>query len=657
MTDINRRTAIQITAASASALLIPHDFLAAQEAVHPFGNEFPKLESLTTGEWWTRGATAPQPKEKAKAKGGGQSPAPPMDVPRHEVVAFAIYTVHYHVLKMSAQLYPLKPGEVREARLELQRQGTWSEVAKAEVLYPGWDAHFRLENWDSTQNVAYRVRHGEQALFEGVIRRDPTEKDTIVVANMSCNSSRTTGLRPEIIDNLKLQDPDLLFFAGDQTYHHTEHTAGWIEFGLQFREIMRDRPTICIPDDHDVGHPNLWGENGKRSTLSGNADGGYFYPVEYVNLVQRQQTWHLPDPVDPVPVERGITVYFTRFTLGGVDFAILEDRKFKSGPAGKIPKMGPRPDHINDTSYDPKTVDVPGLQLLGERQEQFLRSWSQDWTSAEMKAVLSQTAFCGAVHMHGGRNDRLLADLDCNGWPQTPRNRALEEIRRAWAVHLCGDQHLAVVVKHGISEFGDGPYGFTSPALVNTIYGRWWHPLGEKPGPNPVAVSPLPWTGDFLDGLGNRISMLTYANPPNIANEQSRADGYGIVRFHKRKRTITLECWPRFCDAKQGDSAQFSGWPMTIAMDTNDGRKTTGWLPELVFENESNLVVQVVEEMSGDVLYTVRVLGSSFQPRVYAAGKYSVKIGRNKPDVLKISGLEPQSKENAGKRVVRLAQS
>ena len=90
-----------------------------------------------------------------------------------------------------------------------------------------------------------------------------------------------------------------------------------------------------------------------------------------------------------------------------------------------------------------------------------------------MKGVLSQTAFCGAVHMHGGSNNRLLADLDCNGWPQTPRKKAVELIRRAWAVHLCGDQHLAVVVKHGINDHGDGPYGFTSPALVNTIYGRW----------------------------------------------------------------------------------------------------------------------------------------------------------------------------------------
>ncbi|HSI63612.1 MAG TPA: metallophosphoesterase family protein [Candidatus Saccharimonadia bacterium] len=557
--SLTRRDALKLTAAGlGGAALGGAGISSAAESAQPFGAEFPMLDSLATGEWWAkRAAAGPRnPNQNAQARA---SQPPSMDVPRKDVVAFAIYTHQSGVLKMTAQLYPLKPEEPREARLEVQREGKWQEIAKAPVLYPGWSAHFRVEKWDDHKDVPYRVRHGKDAMYEGLIRRDPTGKDEILVANMSCNSSRTTGLRPEVIENLKLQDPDLLFFAGDQTYRHTEHTAGWIEFGLQFRDIMKDRPTICIPDDHDVGHPNLWGENGKLSTLKGNADGGYMYPVEYVNQVQRQQSWNLPDPVDPTPVERGITVYYTKLTVGGVDFAILEDRKFKSGPAGKIPQMGPRPDHINDPAYDPKTIDLPGLQLLGERQEKFLRAWTQDWTGCEMKAVLSQTAFCGAVHMHGKAEERLLADLDCNGWPQTPRNRALEEMRRAWAVHLCGDQHLAVTVKHGIEESGDGPYAFTSPALVNTIYGRWWHPLDEMPGPNPVPGSPLPWTGDFKDGLGNLISMMAYANPPDIADEKQRADGYGIVRFQKKARKIIFECWPRFSDAKLGDKAQFPG--------------------------------------------------------------------------------------------------
>jgi hypothetical protein len=605
--------------------------------IHPFGSEYPNLDSFAVGDWWDK-----KPK--------GTNAPPTMDVPRNDVIAFALYTHDSGSLKLTAQLYPLKPEEPQIVRLEFQKAGVWKEAATETIAYPGWSAHFRITGWDNTRDTPYRIRHGQDAAFEGLIRKDPIDKKEIVVANMSCNSSRTTGARPEIIDNLKRQDPDLLFFSGDQTYRHTEHTAGWIEFGLQFRELLKDRPTIAIPDDHDVGHPNLWGENGKQSTLNGNADGGYFYPVPYVNMVQRQQSWHLPDPVDPAPVDREISVYFTRLRVGGIDFAILEDRKFKTGPAGRIPSMGPRPDHINDKSYDPKSIDLPGLELLGKRQLKFLSEWSQDWRGAEMKAVLSQTAFCGAVHMHGARNDRLLADLDCNGWPQSGRDEALKEIRKAWAIHLCGDQHLAVVVKHGIKSFGDGPYAFTSPALVNTIYGRWWHPEDEKPGPNPVPNSPLPWTGDFLDGLGNRISMLAYANPPDIKNERERADGYGLVRFKKDSQQITLECWPRFSNVAHGDAAQFPGWPITVEASANDGRGIVGWLPELVFNEGLRPVIQVIHDETGEVLYTVRANSHRFQPRVYASGKYSIKYGANGINDGTLVDLEPKAKSEAGSK-------
>ena len=647
---MNRRTAIKATAvAGAGTLVISRDFLAAQEKTKPFGDEFGNLELLTTGEWWKRPGNNGTPLKK-----GRKSVPPNLNVPRDEVVAFAMYTHQDGVLKLSTQLFPLKPGEKREARLEFKRGGKWVEEAKAEVHYPGWDAHFRIEKWDNTKNVPYRVLHGDKAKFEGLVRRDPSDKEEIVVANLSCNSSRTPGPRKEIVDNLRRHDPDLLYFGGDQHYRHTEHTTGWIEFGLQYRDIIRDRPAVSIPDDHDVGHGNVWGESGKRSRIRGDADGGYRYPVKYVNQVQRQQTSSLPDPVDPDPVNRDIGVYFTRLNVGGVDFAVLEDRKFKSGPAGKIPKMGPRPDHINDPKYDPKKIDLPGLELLGPRQEKFLEDWSADWTGSEMKGVLSQTAFCGAVHMHGGPKSRLLADLDCNGWPQTPSRRALKLIRRAWAVHLCGDQHLAVVVKHGINDYGDGPYGFTGPALVNTIYGRWWHPLDEKPGPNPVPNSPLPWTGDFKDGLGNKISMLAYANPEDRSDEKKRGDGYGIVRFNKKTRKVTMECWPRFCDVTDGDKVQYPGWPITIDQDANDGRKIAGWLPELRFDKGVNPVVQVIEEVTGEVLYTARARGNRFQPRVYSKGKYTVKVGLQKPDSSTLKGVESVAKKSdAGSRMVK----
>jgi hypothetical protein len=190
--------------------------------------------------------------------------------------------------------------------------------------------------------------------------------------------------------------------------------------------------------------------------------------------------------------------------------------------------------------------------------------------------------------------------------------------------------------------------------LVNTTYGRWWHPLDEKPGPNPVPNSPLPWTGDFKDGFGNKLSMMAYANPPDIKDERQRADGYGIARFDKKTRRVTFECWPRFSDAKATNKTQFPGWPITVAMENNDGRKVTGWLPELVFENGINPVVQVIEDATGEILYTVRAQGGRFHPRVYSTGKHTIKLGHDKPDAQTLAALEPGPKTESGQRAVKL---
>jgi len=617
--------------------LLPSLFLEAEpESKELFGKKFSHLDHLSTGQWWKRA----RPPEVPSKKGKPPKRIIELKVPRDEVVAFALYTQDLGTLKLTGQLYPLMPDETRTVRLEIKQGTTWKEISRVQITYPGWSAHFRIKNWDSSKDIPYRVRHGKRASFNGTIRKDPTDQETIVVGNLSCNSSRTKGPRPQIIENLKLLDPDVLFFAGDQTYHHTEHTAGWLEFGLQFRELMKDRPTITIPDDHDVGQANLWGESGILATSPEGNSGGYFYPIPYVNMVQRQQTWHLPDPVDPKKLKRELEVYFTRLRVGGIDFAILEDRKFKSGPSGKIPPMGPRPDHINDPSYDRNAVNLDDLVLLGDRQLKFLSTWSQDWEGAEMKAALSATAFCGAVHIHGHPNNRLLADLDSNAWPQKGRNKALRELRKAWAPHLCGDQHLAVLVQHGVESYRDGPFAFTSPAIVNTIYGRWWKPEDEKPGLRPISNSPLPWTGDFEDGLGNKITMHAYANPENRQNELKRADGFGVARFNKRNRTITFECWPRFAKVTDGDKAQFAGWPVTVKMADNDGREIIGWLPKLVF-SEKNQVVQIENLKTKEILYTVRINGTTFQPKVYSMDPHEVRLGKNGPETQLLTNCNP----------------
>ena len=512
----------------------------------PVTAPFTKLDTLATNDWWNKG-----PNEIINLK-----------VQRDSVVAFGLYTVHQQVLKLTAQLYPLYPDESRKVQLSIWEDEDWKVIQTRQVNDIGWSATFRVDHWDTSRDRPYRISHGPRAYFEGLIRKDPVNKKEIIMAALSCNSNKDRGLRKNYVRNINFQDPDIIFFAGDQSYDHTEHTAAWLKFGVQFRETFRNRPCITIPDDHDIGQGNLWGENGKISQLKGGSDGGYTYHPEYVKMVERCQTSHLPDPFDPTPIEQGIGVYYTQLILGDIDFAILEDRKFKSGPAGKIPQQGPRPDHIRNPDYDPGSIDLPGLELLGERQLHFLEHWGQGNPDV-MKVVLSQTGFCGGAHIHGTMDNRLHADLDSNGWPQTGRKEALKLIKKANAVHIAGDQHLATVIRHGIEEYGDGPWAFVVPAIVNDYYSRWWWPEDEEPGIDPNKATTLPWTGNYLDGFGNKISMMAYVNPES----PSSGGGYGLIRFQKEKQTVTFECWPRNADVTQESARQFEGWPITVPLD------------------------------------------------------------------------------------------
>lgn len=534
--------------------LLAHPLFADEHGEPLVRSPFQKGEdTLATNDWWNR-----KPSNIIDLK-----------VPRDKTIAFGIYTTHQGVLKLTAQLYPLYPKETRTVRLEVQHHTEWIEIAQQKINDLGWSTSFRIENWDMTQNKKYRLRHGEKATFEGLIRKNPIAKNEITLAALSCNSNKDRGLRQEYTRNINAQDPDLIFFAGDQSYDHKQHTAAWLKFGLAFKELFRNRPCITIPDDHDIGQGNLWGENGKQSLRSTGNDGGYFFHSEYIKMVERQQCSHLPDPYDPTPIEQGIGVYYTNLILGGIDFAILEDRKFKTGPAGRHPMKGPRPDHIRDPEYDPNIVDVPGLKLLGERQLFFLEEWANNTKDISMKAVLSQTGFCGGAHIHGQLTNRLHADMDSNGWPQTGRNNALRLIQKANAVHIAGDQHLATLIQHGIDDYRDGPWAFVVPAIVNSYYGRWWWPEDEKPGKNTPPNNPLPWVGDYQDGFANKITMHAYANPEghrSQKNKQGRADGWGLIRFEKNKKNITFECWPRFTDITKPNAAQFPGWPKTISL-------------------------------------------------------------------------------------------
>ncbi len=589
-------------------------------------------------------------------------------------VLFAQYTLSRGVLKMTAQMPPLGDNDANEVDLELFKDGEWGKFGSATIDPMSRTATFKIENWDNSKDINYRLMYnlnlGKKGnirhMYDGTIRKEPLDKEEIVIAGFTGNNDLGFP-NNDLTKAIKHHDPDLLFFSGDQIYEGVagfgvqrapidkatlDYLRKWYLYGWEYGDLLRNRPAISIPDDHDVYHGNIWGDGGIATPpgLSGyNAQdaGGYKMPAEWVKMVERTQTSHLPDPFDPTPIAQGIGVYYTELNYGGISFAIIEDRKFKSAPKKLLPEAEISNGWPQNKNWDPEDGNIPEANLLGKRQLNFLNSWAEDWSNKTwMKVVLSQTIFANVATLPKSEyhdevvpklrilnkgeyapDDRPVSDLDSDGWPQSKRNQALKIMRKAFAFHLAGDQHLGSTIQYGVDDWRDAGYAFCVPAVSN-VWPRRWYP--SEPGANRKDGAPK-YTGDFLDGFGNKISVEAVSNPiftgKKPSNLYDRATGYGIVRFNRNTREINMECWPRFIDPSEGNAAQYDGWPVRIKQADNYNPPAEAWLPELKVTGLTNPVVKIYNEENDELVYAIRITGDTFSPPVYNTGSYRLEVG------------------------------
>jgi alkaline phosphatase D len=580
-------------------------------------------------------------------------------------ILWTMYTVSRGVLKLSAQMAPVGDA-AKPVHLEIRYNGTWRTIWSANIDPLARTATFRIQDWNSRADVEYRVvyRMQREYTFEGIIRKDPVDKPKFVLAALSCLNDFGFPHR-DLLESIQHFEPDLVAFQGDQIYERVagygiqrfplepavlDYLRKWYLFGWAFRDLLRSTPSVCQTDDHDMYHGNIWGAGGRHAEGSGQDgqdSGGYLEPAAWVNTVQRAQTSHLPDPYDPSPVEQDIGVYYTDLVWGGISFAILEDRKWKSPPRVLLPQAQIRNGWAQNPHYDAaRDGDAPGAELLGARQLKFLDHWAGDWKGGIwMKVALTQTLLANVATMPPPANtdavdptlpilkpseypehDVLVADHDSNGWPQSGRNRALESFRRCAALHVCGDQHLGSTIQNGVDNWRDAAVSFCSPALSNIFPRRWFPPY---PGRNPLPSSPRN-TGDYLDGFGNKVTVHAVFNPEQSGEQPNhlmdRSPGFGIIEFERARREITISLWPRIVDPRSPTARAAKGWPIRIAQMDN-GWSSCAWeLPPVRASGRNDFCVEVRAEGAAQPLYTLRIKGDSFSAPVREPGIYSVRV-------------------------------
>lgn len=575
-------------------------------------------------------------------------------------ILWAMHTLSRRTLKLTAQLAPVGASESRDVHLEARIANRWRRLASTTLDALARTATFRVPNWDDTRDTPYRVVYGEHQ-YAGTIRRDARHKPALTVAAFTGNNDLGFP-HADVVRNVSHFKPDLLAFTGDNIYERVadygiqreplqvatlDYLRKWYLFGWEYRELMKEIPAVAIPDDHDVYQGNIWGAGGRPSKPydnEGQDKGGYIMDKDWVNMVHRTQTSNLPDPASPEPIEQGISVYHTDLRIGGISFAVIADRMWKSAPRVMLPKAKIMNGWAQNPEFDSaKEGDVAGAELLGPRQERFLAQWAHDWSDGVwMKTVISQTIFANVATLPKGANtdavtpklvvlpegdyaagEAPVQDHDSNGWPQTPRNRALRAMRQGLAFHIAGDQHLGSTIQYGIDAWNDAGWAICVPSVANVWPRRWFPP---EPGKNQKPGAPK-YTGEFLDGFGNKITVHAVSNPHAVKHEPAalmqRAPGYGIITFDRRSRNLTMANWPRWVDATRPGAKPYDGWPITIHQLDNGFPKDGIALKPVP---RTGTLIQVVERNTGEIAYTYRTGQPNFVPRAPKTGNWEVRI-------------------------------
>ena len=117
-----------------------------------------------------------------------------------------------------------------------------------------------------------------------------------------------------------------------------------------------------------------------------------------------------------------------------------------------------------------------------------------------------------------------------------------------------------------------------------------------------------------------------------------------------------MECWRLLIDAANPKPAdQFPGWPKTIRYTDNYGRKPAAHLPLIKVQGLEHPVLQVKNAKTGELVYALRIRGSSYRPPVFDQEEsYEVRVGEPDRELWKtLKSLKAENSDSPSSRIVK----
>lgn len=509
------------------------------------------------------------------------------------------YFLDRNTLRLTAHLAPSHDPTAKKAYLETEKNpGVWVRMGTTTIDTLSSTATFELPEWDTDRETNYRVVYSwekKDYFWEGTIRKPPVDKDEFKLAVLSCDHGELFP-NSKISRNVALQNPDMIFFAGDQIYEGyggmapkrnapiktatQDYLWKYWQFGWSWRDLLKNRPSVIIPDDHDYYQGNIWGDSCKALAQSEDGSyelqsGGFLMSPAWINAMQRTQVSHLPPPASEDLCGDGIETFYTSMNYAGIDFAVLEDRKFKTSPKTALEAIGTTSTTNDQQEIIRQAGESTGSDntILGDKQLTFLENWIATREPNSLKFVMSQTIFAKASTHAGRPLARRLHDFDSNGWPSSSRNNVLRALQTPGVLMIHGDQHFGSLLQHGIDDWEDGPLAFMTTGTSNGFPRAWW-PQSDTDSPPPSNEGS---TGRFYDDFANKVTVIATGNPDInfqtaitlyqdlVEIQNAKGSGHGMLLANKRTGNITFELWHLdFNAALPKIEDQFHGFPITM---------------------------------------------------------------------------------------------
>ena len=568
-------------------------------------------------------------------------------------ILWAQHALSRGVLKMTAQMPPLGRGDEQAVALQIQENGAWKSLGDTQIDTLARTAGFRIENWPAERDVPYRLVYRlllpdgsrKPHYWTGTVRREPVEKETLVVAAFTGN--KDTGFpNSDIVRNVGFDNPDVLFFSGDQIYEDVagygiqrlpvetaalDYLRKWYLLGWAFGDLMRDRVTVHMPDDHDVYQGNIWGGGGRRQSMSEHQRGGYVMPPEWGERSPTHADLAPAGPVRSASDRAGHRGLLFRVELWAREFRHRRRPQVQIGTQRHHPADGRTPGPRDGPEFRPERLrrargEAAGRAAIGvyprlggglaprffqgvadsiDLRQRGNDAWDEQ-NAPGCRPRLQRLAAVGAqpgagrvaqgVRLHDRRRPALALD-------RSSRNRRIRR-RRLFVLRAFDRRGIPAGVRAGDSR-------------------------AESAGRRArLRRRPLRRPGQPHDHLRGRQPEKRQRKTP-LELLHDKASGYGLVRFNKTTRRITMECRRLLVDPSQSpEGTQFAGWPRTIAQTENYGRKAAGYLPRSGCGACSIPLCRSSTNRTAKSFTRCASRAIAFRPKIFRRwGTYTVRVG------------------------------